>query len=371
MYASKFIAFNLSHLVEIHSLSYHDHVPYYTFPRKFYRIIANILHYRNEEDYNTLISITQPIDEFITLMKLINIMKHRRVIYIFGTSLLPFLLRLFKYKGKIMYDALSNYAQTLHILSRKSIKEYVRYCLWLLLIKLQLKSADIVIYPSRHDLESAKRMFKVKKGTIVENPMPVYFYDLREYIELRKSRNDFSMPYFILSAGRKWRVNEETVKLTITIFNNIPKDKFRLFITGPWEDLQRFVRNPSIEIKGVVSHEELKNLLATSDFGLSPIFSHAAGTFLKVLTYIASGLDLVVTPKSLLGIDLNMLRGRKVFIVRNKDEYEKTIQEIIEKWPKIRTDEEVRIQNVYTANRVSSAICEQLKQALQKLEADG
>jgi len=366
---NKLIAFNLSHSTDTPLLSYHDHVSYYTFPRKFYRIIAQMLRYKNEEDYNQLILLTQPIDELITSMKLIRILKYRKVVYIFGTSLLPSLLRLFGYKNKIVYDALSNYAQTLYILSRKSIKEYIKYSLWLPLIKLQLKSADLVIYPARHDLENAKEMFKVRNAVIVENPITTYYHDLREYLELRGSRNDYNRPYFILLAGRRWRVNEEAVKLTINVFNDMREGKFKLFITGPWKDLQRLVRNPSIDIRGVVSNEELKRLLAISDIGLSPIFSHVAGTFLKVLTYISSGLDLIVTPKSLLGIDLNMLRGRKVFIVRNKGEYEKAIQEIVENWLKVRTEEKARIQNIYTADRVGNVVCERLKQALQKLEA--
>jgi len=362
---NKLIAFNLSHSTNTPLLSCHDHVFYYTFPRKFYRIIAQILRYKNEEDYNQLILLTQPIDELITSMKLIKIMKYQKVIYIFGTSLLPYLLRLFGYKSKIVYDALSNYAQTLYILSHKSIKEYIRYSLWLPLIKLQLKSSDLVVYPSRHDLENAKEMFKVQNAVVVENPITIYYHDLKEYLELRGGRNDYDRPYFILLAGRRWRVNEEAVKLTINVFNNMGEGKFKLFITGPWKDLQRLVRNPSIDIRGIVSNEELKRLLAISDIGLSPIFSHAAGTFLKVLTYITSGLDLVVTPKSLLGVDLNMLQGRKVFIVRNKGEYEKTIQEIIKEWPKMKADEQVRVRNIYVMNEYATNICKQLKQAIQ------
>jgi glycosyltransferase involved in cell wall biosynthesis len=77
--------------------------------------------------------------------------------------------------------------------------------------------------------------------------------------------------------------------VTIEVFNKLPSEKFKLLITGPWRDMKKYVKNPSIELLGVVPEEKLKELLAISDYGLLPIFECIAGTFSKVLAYFSAG----------------------------------------------------------------------------------
>jgi len=102
-----------------------------------------------------------------------------------------------------------------------------------------------------------------------------------------------------------------------------------LFITGPWQDMKKLIRNNSIHLVGIVSKKKLKELLAISDYGLSPIFSHAAGTFLKVLAYVAGGLNIVASPQSLQGIDIALLRTTKIFLVRSYKAYRNTVLNIV------------------------------------------
>jgi glycosyltransferase involved in cell wall biosynthesis len=245
-------------------------------------------------------------------------------------SLFSFMLRILGAKNvTIIYDPLANYAQTLYLRSRKSFVELLRYGLYLALHKLQLKSSNIVVYPSHVDLENAKRMFKVAKAVIVPNPTPICYNSVEEYLELRKKRNDFSKPYFILLAGGRGKANEEAIRITIEVFNKLSPERFKLIITGPWQHMKKYVKNPSIELTGVVTRKKLKELLAIADYGLAPIFSHAAGTFVKVLSYVSAGLDIIASPSSIIGLNSEHLKRVKIYLIKNKQEYAKIVAEIV------------------------------------------
>jgi len=328
------IAYNLSHLTRKYSLLYKDGVVYVSVPRSFYKTLSKIIGWNNNDELNPLTKLTHYIDELIAAVKIRDNVEKTKILLIFGSmSLLSFVLRLLKTRGIIVYDPLSNYAQTLYLKSRRSLVDLLKYGLYLALHKLQLRSSDIVIYPSRVDLDNAKRMFKLTKTIIVPNPFPICYNNLDEYLSLRSKRKDFDKVYFVLLAGGR-KINEEAVRTTIEIFNNLPPGKFKLIITGSWHDMKKFVRNPSIELVGVLPEEKLKDVLAMSDYGLSPIFKHAAGTFLKVLAYIASGLNIIASPHSLQGIDIPFIRDKKVIIVRNFDEYKKAIETAISLGPR-------------------------------------
>ena len=77
-------------------------------------------------------------------------------------------------------------------------------------------------------------------------------------------------------------------------------------------------------------HEKLKELVAISDYGLSPIFSHAAGTLMKMLAYQAADLHIIASPHSLLGLDIR--NPRKIRVARNYEEYAKVIEEAIQNY---------------------------------------
>lgn len=179
--------------------------------------------------------------------------------------------------------------QTLHLRSRKNFIELLRYGLYLALQKLEIRGADIVLYPSRIDLENAQRMFNPKKAIVIPNPAPVCYESIGEYMKYWSKRIDNGRPYFILLAGGKWRANEEAVKITIEVFNDLPSEKFKLMIRNPRQDIKKYVKKPSIELLGVAPREKLKELLAISDYGLSPVFSHLAGKFFKVSAYFSAG----------------------------------------------------------------------------------
>ncbi|MEM4523425.1 MAG: hypothetical protein QW738_09470, partial [Nitrososphaeria archaeon] len=224
-----------------------------------------------------------------------------------------------------------NYVQTLLIKSRNSIFEVIRYWLYLAIHVLSIKSTNILVYPSEVENESAKRIFKVKRSIVIPNIASVCFESYEEYIKLRNNRKDFERPYFILLAGAKG--NKEAVMLTIKIFNKLPEGKFKLKITGPWEELKYLVKNSSIELTGIVSYDELKKLLAEADYGLSPFFSHIAGTFIKVLSYIASDLSIICSYNSIINLNRSLVkrlvRDGKIYFIKDASDYERVIQEII------------------------------------------
>jgi glycosyltransferase involved in cell wall biosynthesis len=327
----KVVAVNLSALVDSYYVHRQDGVIYVTAPRKFYRSISSLVRWSNHYDLNPLIKLTHYIDEFVTALKFINLFRNTGTVLVFGSmTLFSFMLRVLGVKNAtVVYDPLANYAQTLHLRSRKNFIELLRYGLYLALHKLQLKSSNIIVYPSHIDLENAKRMFRVEKTVIVPNPTPICYNSVEEYLELRKKRDDFSRPYFILLAGGRGKANEEAVKTTIEVFNKLPPEKFKLIITGPWQDIKEYVKNPSIELTGVVTKEKLKELLAIADYGLAPIFSHAAGTFVKVLSYISAGLDIIASPSSIVGLNPEHLKSVKVYLIRNRQEYAKIVAEIV------------------------------------------
>jgi len=325
------IAYNLSLLpVGEYNTTVKDHVVYVSMPRYLYRALARILKWEKHHDLNPLAKLTHYVDEFITALKLRNIAKPSIILYVFGSmSLFSFFMRLLRWKGTIIYDPLANYAQTLYLRSRRSMGEILRYGLYLALHCLQLRCSNYVVYPSKLDLENAERTFKVRNAVVIPNPVPICFKSYEEYEKLRSLRRGDERPYFILLAGGRNKANEEAVRLTIEVFNKLPQDAFKLYITGPWQDLRRLAKNNGIKIHGVVSTEKLKELLAISDYGLSPVFSHVAGTYLKTLTYTVAGLHLVTSPWGLQGIEPSMLKGRHVFIVRSIEEYANTIRGIV------------------------------------------
>ena len=317
-----------------------DNVIYVLIPRKFYRLISRVIHWRSKEDLNPLIKLTHYIDEALAAAKLAS-QARCATIYIFGSmSLFSFFLHLCKVRSTIIYDPLANYAQTLFLRSRNSILETLKYGLYLALHKLQLRASNLVVYPSAVDLENAKRMFRLHRVLLVPNPYPLCYENLGNYTLLRSARASFEKPYFVLLAGARGKSNEELVKLAIKIFNEMPFDKFELFITGPWQDITKFVKNPSIKLLGTLPHEKLKELLATADYGLAPVFSHAAGTFLKTLAYTAAGLDIVASPQALAGINLKRIKS-KIYLVRNEKEFEETVRRLVSEWSGERRNREV------------------------------
>jgi hypothetical protein len=246
---------------------------------------------------------------------------------------MPFITRLLRVKNIIVYDPLANYAQTLYLKSRKTLIEVFKYGVYLMLHKLALKLSDVIIYPSNHDLENVTRMFRRELGNkekiIISNPTPICYESIEDYHRLRSARTR-DVPHFVLLAGGKGKANEEAVKLTLEVFSKINHDNFILIISGPWHDLKIKYNLPkNIILPGYMSIDELKKFLAMSDYGLSPIFNHVAGTFIKVLTYLSAGLDLIVSPQSLIGIDISSLGSRRIRLIRNIEEYKKSIESSI------------------------------------------
>jgi len=328
----KVIVFNISPFVEGFESKAVDDVIYITLPRRFYTLVSRITKWNKHYDYNPLMKITHYIDELLVAYKLRSLLSRARILMIFGTmSLFSFMARcLGARRPLIIYDPLANYAQTLYVVSRKNLLKIPRYGLYLALQKLEIRGADIVLYPSRIDLENAQRMFKPKKAIVIPNPAPVCYESIEEYMKYRSKRIDNDRPYFILLAGGRWRANEEAVKITIEVFNDLPSEKFKLIITGPWQDMEKYVKNPSIELLGVVPREKLKELLAISDYGLSPVFSHSAGTFVKVLTYLSAGLRVIASQYSVIGLDTAYYS--RIHVVRDKEEFSRRVREIIESY---------------------------------------
>jgi len=322
------VVFNLNLLVNKYVKCFHDGVIYISLPRRFYVLLSKIIRWREHYDLNPLVKASHYIDELISAVKLNKELRKAKVIIVFGSmSLFSFFSRLLGVKNTILYDPLANYAQTLYLRSRENPFDLLRYGLYLLLHRLEVRSADIVVYPSNIDLENAINMFKPKKTIIIPNPSPICYESINEYKELRARRRNFDKPYFILLAGGKGKGNEEAIKVTIEVFNRLPSEKFKLLITGPWRDMKKYVKNPSIELLGVVPKEKLKELLAISDYGLSPIFSHSSGTFLKILAYVSAGLSIVSSPYGIIGIDIP--KEIDVYLVKNKEEFLITVKKLI------------------------------------------
>jgi len=329
------IVFNLNPLIGQYSFATHDRVIYVSIPRKFYILISKLIGWNKHYELNPLIKISHYIDELIVTIKMIKHIEKAKMVLVFGSiSIFPVILRLLNVKKIVVFDPLANFAQTLYAESRRNFLKLLRYGLFLALHKLAIRSADIAVYPSRMDSESARQMFKLKNVTVVPNPLPVCYNSLEEYIELRSRRDDFDRPYFIMLPGYRGKGNLEAVKIVIKIFNMINSNDFKLIITGPWLDMKKYVKNPSIELTGVVPKEKLKELLAISDYGLTPIFSHFSGTFLKVLAYISAGLDIIASPQSIVGIDVP--RGINVYLVRNPQKLARVVKEIISNHAKYR-----------------------------------
>ncbi len=329
------LAINLSQYIDKPVLDIRDGVLYLSIPRKLYRLLKKVFKWRYNYDLNPLIKLTHYIDELASCIYISSITRHRGscAVYIFGSMTLASLFtRFYRVKDEIIYDPLSNYAQTLYLRSRDSFLLKIVYGLYLILHRLQLRCSNKVVYPSTHDLYNAKRMFKVENTFVIENPVPICYNSEEEYLVLRSTRRDHGKPYFLLLAGSRGRVNEEVVRNVIEVFNRLKHGNFKLYITGPWTDMKPLVKNPGIVVKGVVSLSELKRLVAISDYGLSPVFSHGAGVFVKVLTYLVGGLDLIVSPHSLQGISKDVLKKCNVYVVSSFNDLEPVVNSVIERY---------------------------------------
>lgn len=119
-----------------------------TFPRKFYRTVSKLVHWKRSEDLNPLIKLTHYIDELIVVAKLAHHVKCAETLYVFGSMTLfsPF-ARLHGAKSMIVYDLLSNYAQNLYLRLRRNAPELAKYGLYLALHKLQLKASNHIADP--------------------------------------------------------------------------------------------------------------------------------------------------------------------------------------------------------------------------------
>lgn len=355
--------FNLSHLTNQYIIVHRDKVPYIAIPRKFYLLTSRLLRWKNDADLNSLIKTTHYVDEIIAVMKLIEELRKDETVYAFGSmTLFSLIARILRIKNTIIYDPLANYAQTLYLHSRRSLKEFFKYGLYIALHKLQLRASDCVVYPSRIDLENARHMFNINNAIVIPNPIPICYEDADEYLRLRMKRADFNKPYFILLAGGKSVANEEAVEMTIKIFNEIPFE-FKLLITGPWRYMEKYIRNKNIEILGVIPHEKLKKLLAIADYGLAPIFSHASGTFLKTLAYIVAGLDIIGSPQSFIGIDRNLLSRVRIILVKNWSEFRNIIYKIVKHHKPCITRHPILKEDVERYNKI---IVESIKELLGK-----
>ena len=314
---------------------------YMGIPRFFYIMLSALLNWRKHYDLNPLEKFTHYIDELylcIVLKRFINILRRKRlndvVLYIFGSmSLAAFFLRKILRLDRdmrIVYDALGNYAQTLYLRSRRNFLELIWYGLYLALHKLQLKGSDVIVYPSKLDKENAEKIFNLRKTTVISNPFPICYESTKEYLKYRNIKSNDDRVYFILLAGRKSKGNEEVVRKTIKIFNELDPRIFKLVITGPWTELQDLVRCSSIDIRGVVPHEELKKLLAVADAGLVPVFSHIAGTYLKTLAYLAADLDIIGSPWTFVSLDSRWFKTRRIILVHSWNELKHKLLEYLQ-----------------------------------------
>ncbi|RLG16929.1 hypothetical protein DRN63_03580, partial [Nanoarchaeota archaeon] len=141
---------------------------YVGIPRPLYAMLSTLLNWRNHYDLNPLQKLTHYIDELylcIILKKFLDALRQKgfnnTILYLFGSmSLASFFLKRILGLGRHMrmvYDVLGNYAQTLHLRSRRNLSQLIRYGLYLALHKLQLKESDVIVYPSRLDEENAKK----------------------------------------------------------------------------------------------------------------------------------------------------------------------------------------------------------------------
>jgi len=314
---AKVIVYNLSHHAKSETTTVKDGVVYVSLPRRFYQLAARLARWKMQYDLDPLMKATHYVDELIAAIKLRAVTSRADAVYVAGSmTLFSYLNRTAKYT---IYDPLANYAQTLYLQSRRRILALLRYGLYLALHKLQLKYTNHVVYPSEVDLENAAKMFKLRRATVVPNSPPICY--------THQTPKDEEKPRFVLLAGN--RGNKEAVKATIAVFNELPPQAFHLYITGPWQDYAKYVKNPSIELLGTVPEDRLKEALAASHYGLAPIFHHAAGTFLKTLTYVAAGLHLITTPQGLIGIDKEKLRDRCIYLVKNLHDYREAVYRAI------------------------------------------
>ena len=366
-FTNKVYVFNLSYMMGSDSVLKKDGIVYIVIPRRFYRSLTNVIKYKMNYDLSPLIKLTHYVDEILLAMKIRNVLEKYKKIYIFGSmTLLSYFLHLMglKKRLRVIYDPLANYAQTLYLRSRSSFTELLKYGLYLVLHKLQLNHSDYVIYPSKIDLENAKRMFKQIKALLVPNPIPLCYKDINEYLCFRKKRKDYDKPYFILLAGSKNTANERAVEITIKLFNNIPSNRFRLLITGPWKEKGKLIRNQSIKILGTLPSTELKKILAIADYGLAPIFYHVAGSYLKTLAYIAAALDIITTPWGLIGVNRSLLKSRKIYIIHDINEYKDATIKAISSF---NANSSIRAKHILTCKYTNKFLKENLRKTLRML----
>jgi len=360
------VAYVLSHRDRREKLVVKDGVIYYVLPRRFYNAVSSFLGWKNKNELNALVKLTNYVDEFLAAARISKAVRpSARFIYITGSmSLISWFLKIFGVRKPVMYDPLANYLQTLYLRSRNKLIEKIRYSLYAIIHKKQLNSSDCVVYPSFYDKTNAVRSFRIKRAYEIPNPYPICYDSVEEAINYRKyHREAKEVPYFILLSGGKGKGNLEAIKLVLKVFNSIDPQKFRLIITGPWKDLGRHVKNKSIRLVGYVPQHELKKLLATSDYGISPVFSHSAGTFIKILAYMAAGLDIITAPYGIAGLPLDKYKG-KVYIARDPGKFKLIINKIISLWAEKKIRFKERANDFILCNQIAEEFHSHVEKAI-------
>jgi hypothetical protein len=84
-----------------------------------------------------------------------------------------------------------------------------------------------------------------------------------------------------------------------------------------------------------------------------------------VLSYISAGLDIIASSLSIVGLDLEILKKIKIYIVRNKEEYAKSIIKIIhENKDSQEVGETFKTRNIILCNNINLHISDLLKRMI-------
>lgn len=282
------------------------------------------------------------LDEPILIITNAAAIRSANIIIVHGSmSIAPIILRLLNKKITIIYDPLSNYVQSLYskISFKRSVIKSVPITLrlgaFLAVQKVSFRNSNLILFPAKNDEENAIVTYKLSKNetAIVPNPFPVVYQSSKEFETLRQqyrkrlcSRSETKI--LILTAGNKSEVNEEAVKLLLKLSSQCD---FKLIITGPWEEYAK-TGNPKMLVTGKISQAELKGLLAASDVGLCPIF-YGSGTFLKCLSYMGAGLEIIGTPivKQSTPVDMAALSSTTIHVASSEQDFLSLTQKFLSK----------------------------------------
>jgi glycosyltransferase involved in cell wall biosynthesis len=196
-----------------------------------------------------------------------------------------------------------------------------------------VKNCDLIFVCSDEDAQGFSDLYGVdkKKILIIPNGASIRDIPFPNTEEKESTRNHFGLekgPTAIFLASGGYEPNDNAAEYICLKLAPLLNDITFILVGSACDIILNKHSNQlteNIKLMGVVSQEDKKNLLYSSDLALNPV-TKGSGTNIKVFDYLAAGLPLVTTPVGARGIDFT---NNEDVVIAEIDDFPEVIKMLI------------------------------------------